>query len=209
MSHTLTETDSYSDADLLVVPDPGDARKSASVVGPFQKAANHLRYCKNRITEILAQFAGTLSVNNVTASGTVSATTGSFGGLGVGVTGITSTGHITTLGPAIAWGITTLFRELPDMAGVPKKVGPSTLSDTSFDGTIFIVDPQSALGAVQLQVPAGGSGSIVLIRLSALSANNLEVEQTDASAIVTLTPGQTGMFVFDGSVWQKFFVVGP
>lgn len=211
MSHTLTEVDSYDDSDELVVPDPGDDRKAVSVDGPFQQIANHARWCKTRIQEILAQFAGTLTVNQIAASGDIdceadiSAVSGivSGGGLSAGTTGITSTGPATIIGRVGAIVYDTLLVTVPDTGGAVKSAAISGTAD--YNGSLFLVSPQTAGGGLKLLTTGAAQGDVMRTKLLISSANNFDIKDAGLITLTTLAPGDYAEFVFDGSIWQFFF----
>jgi hypothetical protein len=227
MSHALTEVDSYDDSDELVVPDNGDDADAATVVGPFQQIANHARWCKARINEILGWFDTSLSLNdlaldgnltvdgtiasdgNITTQGDVSAVLGtvSGGGMSVGTNGLLATGQILTTSLLGGFALTAGLKSVPDQAGVVKTFGPKAGQD--FEGTLFLISAQTATGKLKLPAtPVGGvEGTLVIAKLNAFSANDMALAQSDGTTIVTLTPGQFSILAYDGFVWQELVTV--
>ncbi len=214
MAHTLTETDSYSDSDLLVVPDPGDARKAASVVGPLQQIANHLRYCKNRITDIFAAFTtalhllgtlevdGTATVDGVaTFNDNVNAVLGtvSAGGLSVGTTGIVSTGPATIIGRVGAIVYQTLLTTVPDTGGTVKTLAVSGAAD--YTGSLFASSISTPGGALQLLSTGAAQGDLLRVKSYPTSLESIDVKDAALVTITTLAPGDCAEFVWEGSSW--------
>lgn len=218
--HNLTEVDNF-DTNVTVPDALVDARRASSVETPFQAVTNRSRWAKNRIDEILAQFAASLSVQDlvadgdihadgsIDADGDISAPTGtvSAGTMSVGIGGLVSTGPLlvtTLLGGTF---LATDFKAVADQAGATKTAGPKFGLD--FDGTIFLISAQTALGKLKLPAtPEGGSpGTIVMFKLNAFSANGMAIAQSDGTTIVTLSAGQFSLLMYDGFVWQELVTV--
>lgn len=210
MPHTLSETGVYDDTDLITVPDPGDARTAASVNGPFQQLANHTRYLKNQITQILSYFAGTLNLAIVSAS-SLYATVLSAGSASVTGNISSSTGNISTSsgnlsasagtvsGRALAGGYTLVN----DRAGATLKIGPSIDADSGFSGSFYFITNQSLGVAFRLQTTGVVAGSIVLLKLLTGSPNPVTIQDAGGITLYTLAAGKAAILIYDGTAWQQ------
>lgn len=204
MSHTLTETDSYDDTDLLVVPDPGDDRKASSVDGPFQQIANHARWLKNRIlalqTSISSLLAGNFSAGPITSSNTG---TSSFAGPvtvagPVTCNGLTS-GPVTALGRgAFSSGVALGYTAIGDLGG-------ATTTRQVSGGTVLQIGTQSVAGAtVRLSSTGAIVGHAMFLHLSILTANSVVIkDDPSGTTLATLIADQGGMYVYDGTNWNR------